>query len=351
MIRQTYELINLNKIENNVKTIINSTKEYKYHIAVVKANCYSLGIKCIKSILLGGANYLAVSSLDEALKVRKITNTKILVLEPIDIKYIDKAYKNNITLTISSLEYLNKIKNKTFTCHIKINTGMNRLGINNKDEFNKVYEIINNSNIKLEGIYTHIYKSSDKILTEKQFKEFENIIQDIDLSKIEIIHIPNSETLTNYKKKDYVNGCRMGIIMYGFSNKLKLESVFTLKSKIIEIKHIKKDDTIGYDGKYKANKDEYIGVVPIGYADGIIRQNTGRYVYINDKKYKIIGNICMDMLFILIDENIKINDEVLIIKDNNHINEIARHLNTINYEIMCNISRRVDRKYIYNKTL
>ena len=346
MIRKTYELINLKKIENNVKTIINSSKNYKYHIAVVKANCYGLGIKCIKSILLGGANYLAVSSLEEALKIRKLTNTRILVLEPIDIKYIDKAKQNNITLTISSLEYLEKIKVKEFTCHLKINTGMNRLGISSREELNKVYKIIKESNIILEGIYTHIYKSSDSILTEKQFKRFENITKNINLNEFEIVHIPNSETITNYKKKNYVNGCRMGIIMYGFDNNLDLESVFTLKSRIIEIKHIKKDDTVGYDGNYKATKDELIGIVPIGYADGIIRRNTGRYVYINNNKYQIVGNICMDMLFVLIDKNVKLNDEVLIIKDNNHINEIAEYLSTINYEVMCDISTRVTRKYI-----
>lgn len=346
MMRQTYELINLKVLENNIKTIVNSSKEYKYHIAVVKANCYGLGIKCVKNILLGGANYLAVSSLDEALKVRKITNTRILVLEPIDTKYINIANKNNITLTISSLEYLNKVKNKSFTCHLKINTGMNRLGIGTKEELNKIYEIINKSNIKIEGIYTHIYKSTDPTLTENQFKRFENITSDIDLSKIEIVHIPNSDTITNYKKKDYVNGCRMGIIMYGFNNKLKLNSVFTLKSKIIEIKEIKKDETVGYDGKYKADKDEYIGIVPIGYADGIIRKNTGRFVYINNNRYKIVGNICMDMLFVLIDKTVKVNDTVEIIKDNQHINEIAEHLETINYEVMCDVSSRVDRKYI-----
>ena len=346
MIRKTYELINLKKLENNVRTIVNSSNNYKYHIAVVKANCYGLGIKSVKSILLGGANYLAVSSLEEALKIRKITNTRILVLEPIDTKYIDKAYKNNITLTISSLEYLNKVKNKEFTCHLKINTGMNRLGISSNKELNEVYKIIKESNIKLEGIYTHIYKSSDKETTEKQFKCFESITKDIDLNEFEIVHIPNSETITNYKKKDYVNGCRMGIIMYGFSNNLNLESVFTLKSKIIEIKHIKTGDTVGYDGNYKTTKEELIGIIPIGYADGIIRKNTGRYVYINNNRYQIVGNICMDMLFVLIDENVKLNDEVLIIKDNNHINEIASYLDTINYEVMCSISNRVNRKYI-----
>lgn len=348
MIRETYELINLKKLENNVRTIVHYSSNYKYHIAVVKADCYGLGIKCIESILKGGANYLAVSSLDEALKVRKITIERILVLEPIDINYIDLAIQNNITLTISSLDYLEKIKDKKFTCHIKINTGMNRLGINTCYELNKVYNIIMNSNIKLEGIYTHLYKADDENITNEQFKVFEHITKDIDLSKIEIVHIPNSKYITTYKKKEYVNGCRMGIIMYGFSDKLNLDSVFSLKSKIIEIKHIKNGESVGYDGEYTATKDEIIGIVPIGYRDGIIRHNTGRYVYINNNPYKIIGNICMDMLFILIDNTIHVNDVVNVIKDNDHINEIASYLDTINYEVMCSISDRVDRKYIEN---
>ena len=345
MIRQTYEEINLKALESNVKSIISQSSEYKYHIGVVKANCYGLGLKCIKSIIKGGANYLAVSSLEEALSIRKITNEKILILEPINPKYISLARKNNITLTISSLEYLNNVKDQEFTCHIKINTGMNRLGINSKEEFDKVYNIIMNSNITLEGIYTHIYKASDSKCTNNQFKKFEYITSDIDLNTIPIVHIPNSETIFNYKKKPYINGCRMGIIMYGFSNDIKLNSVFSLISKVIEIKHIHSGDTVGYDGKYTASGDESIAVLPIGYADGILRHNSGRNVYINGKEYKIVGNICMDMLFVKVDDNIKVNDEAYIIKDNDHINQIASYLDTINYEVMCSISDRVVREY------
>lgn len=345
MIRQTYEEINLKALESNVKSIISQSSEYKYHIGVVKANCYGLGLKCIKSIIKGGANYLAVSSLEEALSIRKITKEKILILEPINPKYISLARENNITLTISSLEYLNNVKDQEFTCHIKINTGMNRLGINSKEEFDEVYNIIMNSNITLEGIYTHIYKASDSKCTNNQFKKFEYITSDIDLNTIPIVHIPNSETIFNYKKKPYINGCRMGIIMYGFSNDIKLNSVFSLISKVIEIKHIHSGDTVGYDGKYTASGDESIAVLPIGYADGILRHNSGRNVYINGKEYKIVGNICMDMLFVKVDDNIKVNDEAYIIKDNDHINQIASYLDTINYEVMCSISDRVVREY------
>lgn len=345
MIRQTYEEINLKALESNVKSIISQSSEYKYHIGVVKANCYGLGLKCIKSIIKGGANYLAVSSLEEALSIRKITKEKILILEPINPKYISLARENNITLTISSLEYLNNVKAQEFTCHIKINTGMNRLGINSKEEFDEVYNIIMNSNITLEGIYTHIYKASDSKCTNNQFKKFEYITSDIDLNTIPIVHIPNSETIFNYKKKPYINGCRMGIIMYGFSNDIKLNSVFSLISKVIEIKHIHSGDTVGYDGKYTATGDESIAVLPIGYADGILRHNSGRNVYINGKEYKIVGNICMDMLFVKVDDNVKVNDEAYIIKDNDHINQIASYLDTINYEVMCSISDRVVREY------
>ena len=345
MIRQTYEEINLKALESNVKSIISQSSEYKYHIGVVKANCYGLGLKCIKSIIKGGANYLAVSSLEEALSIRKITKEKILILEPINPKYISLAKENNITLTISSLEYLNNVKGQEFTCHIKINTGMNRLGINSKEEFDEVYNIIMNSNITLEGIYTHIYKASDSKCTNNQFKKFEYITSDIDLNTIPIVHIPNSETIFNYKKKPYINGCRMGIIMYGFSNDIKLNSVFSLISKVIEIKHIHSGDTVGYDGKYTATGDESIAVLPIGYADGILRHNSGRNVYINGKEYKIVGNICMDMLFVKVDDDVKVNDEAYIIKDNGHINQIASYLDTINYEVMCSISDRVVREY------
>ncbi|MGM9877047.1 MAG: alanine racemase [Bacilli bacterium] len=345
MIRQTYEEVYLKNIEYNVKTIIEYAKDYSYHIAVVKADCYALGIKAIKSIIKGGANYLAVSSLEEALKVRKITNLGILVLEPINTKYTDIAFKNNITLTISSLDYLKTIKDKKFKCHIKIDSNMNRLGINNSKELDEVISIINESNIELEGIYTHIYKASDINTTDEQFRKFEEITKNIDLSKIKIVHIPNSDTLVNYKKKDYINGHRMGIIMYGFNNKLKLKNTFSVISKVLNIKEIKKGQTVGYDGAYTANEDEIIAILPIGYADGITRNNTGRYVYIKDKKYKIVGNVCMDMLFILVDKSIKVGDIAYVIKDIEHTNEIARHINTINYEVMCNIGSRVERVY------
>lgn len=133
--------------------------------------------------------------------------------------------------------------------------------------------------------------------------------------------------------------------MYGFSEKIELQSPIKLYSEIVQIHNLKKGEVVGYNGIFKAKEDTRIGVVPIGYADGIIRKNTGRFVYINNNKYKIVGNVCMDMLFVEIDENVHLYDKVEILKDNEHIEEVAKYLETIPYEVLCEIGSRVPRIY------
>ena len=136
--------------------------------------------------------------------------------------------------------------------------------------------------------------------------------------------------------------------MYGFTSDkdLNLKSTFSLHSRVIQINNLKKGDKVGYNGIYVAEGNEKIAVVPIGYADGVIRKNTGRDVYINDKRFPIVGNICMDMLFVKIDDSVKVNDEVVLLKDINHIEEVADYLETIPYEVMCLVSKRVPRIYV-----
>ena len=345
MYRNTYAKINLDNIKSNVETIISNFNNYKYYIGVVKADTYGHnGNEVIKSIIDGGCNYLAVSSLDEAMEIRKDFSIPILCLGIIDTKYIDICIENNIDITIPSLNYFNEIKNKKVVCHIKIDTGMNRLGIKEKCELE---EIINTpSSINIKGIYTHIYNADDSITTNKQIDKFKEITSEIDLDNIEIVHIAQSDTLINYPKIDFCNGCRLGIIMYGLTDSnLELLDTIELCSEIIDIKHLKKDETVSYNGTYKATEDELIGIVSIGYADGVNRHLTGAYIYINDKKYKIIGNICMDMLMVKIDESVNIHDKVYIYKDINHIKYLSNYLDTIPYELICNISKRVPRIY------
>lgn len=351
MYRKTYKEINLKNIKYNVKTIINKYNNYKYYFGVVKANCYGSGIKSIPSIIEGGCNYLAVATLEEALEIRENKiDTPILCLGHIPSNYIYLCLENNITITINSLEYMLEITDmniKNLKVHLKINTGMNRLGISKEEDLITIVNLLKEKNANIEGLYTHIYEASNDAKTTKQIEVFTKMYNVVKHENIKIIHFQASEAMERYEKPEFVNGCRLGIIMYGFNevNNIKLKSTFKLYSEIIQIHELNSGDNIGYNGIYKADDTEIIGVVAIGYADGIIRKNTGRYVYINNKPYKIVGNICMDMLFIKIDDTIKLYDKVEIIKDNNHIKEIANYLNTIPYEIMCNISSRVPLVY------
>lgn len=354
--RNTYVNINLENIEENVRTIIKSYGKYKYYFGVVKADSYGhYSVKTVKSIIEGGCNYLAVSSLEEALTIRKkIKDIPILCLGYINPKYMNVCIQNNVTITITSQKQLEDILDRNLNnmymlkAHIKIDTGMNRLGIKEESELLKIVKLIRKNKIYIEGVFTHIFDAKNSESTEKQLDRFEYMINKASLQNVKILHAEASDALTKYSKRSFLNGCRLGIIMYGFTKDrhLKLNSTFSLCSEIIQIKEIKKGETVGYSGIYKAKKDEIIGIIPIGYADGITRNNTGRYVYINEKKYNIIGNICMDMLMVKIDTTVKEKDKVYILKDTKHIEEVAKYTGTIPYEIICLISKRVPRIYI-----
>lgn len=340
MYRNTYAEINLENLKYNIKEVIKNYK-YKYYFGVVKASCYGHGIDCIKTIIEAGCNYLAVSSLDEAMEIRKNYDIPILCLGIINENYLDICLKNNITITIPSLTYLKKVNVSNLKVHLKIDTGMNRLGLKTRKEIEEALKLIKEKNLILEGIFTHLYKAEDIKVKEKQVNLFYELIKDIEAP---IIHVGASEGL-NYNFNSKINGCRLGIIMYGFSSFLNLKSTFTLHSEIIDIKELKKGEVVSYNGNYKALKDEKIGIVSIGYADGVQRKYSGCFIYINNKKYKIVGNICMDMLMVVVDDTVSIHDKVDILKDNEHIKYISEYINTIPYEIICDIGKRVPRVY------
>lgn len=349
--RNTYLEINLKALEKNIKRLIRMFGDYDYHFGVVKADCYGQsGIKSIKAIIKGGCNYLAVATLDEALDIRKKLDIPILCLGVVSSQYIETCVQNNITITVNSLEYLKEIieeEPEDLKVHLKINTGMNRLGISDNKEVLESIRLMKDNQIELEGIYTHIYDASNEARYLEQIEKFKNAVKGIDLGQIPIIHISASEALVKYEKLDFVNGCRFGIIMYGFteSEDILLESTAKLVSEVVQIHSLKSGDTVGYDGAFKVNEEMKVAVVSIGYADGVIRKNTGRNVYINDKPYEIIGNICMDMLFVKIDDDVHLHDQVDILRDNEHIKEVAKYLDTIPYEVLCLIGKRVPRVY------
>ena len=190
MYRKTYIEINLDSLCHNIKNIVNTFNNYKYYIGVIKGNAYGHGEYISKYITQCGINYLAVSTLEEAINTRKYVDKDfpILCLQPISLEYINEIIKNNITICISNIEYFNKLKElklkKTIKFHLKLNTGMNRLGISNIDEVNQIFND-ENENLEFEGIFTHLCTNGvyDN-LYDKQVKKFKELTSEIDLSKI-----------------------------------------------------------------------------------------------------------------------------------------------------------------------
>lgn len=353
--RNTYMEVDLKALKENVKKIIRANSEYKYYIGVVKADCYGQGDGYpAKAIVEAGCNYLAVATLDEGLVIRrKIKDIPILCLGIIPYDYIDACKLNDITVTIPSLEYIKELEENDIDCselkvHLKVNTGMNRLGMNTAEDVKEAIKKAKKMHMIIEGIYTHLYNAENEAIYDMQTQKFKEIIEKADAKNIPIIHMSASEGLMDYEKEDFVNGCRLGIVMYGFTDhqEFNLKTTARLISEVEQIHELKKGETVGYGGTYEAKEDgEKIAVVPIGYADGVIRKNKGRNVYINDKEYEIVGNICMDMLFVKIDDDVKLHDKVFILKDNKHILEVSNYLDTIPYEVLCEVGKRVKRVY------
>ena len=225
MYRNTYALIDIDILKNNIKTIKKEYSDYEYYFGVVKGNAYGHGDYIVNGLIEAGINYLAVSSLEEALSIREYNKEiSILVLEPININFLDICIENNITITLCDYKYYKELikymELSNLKIHLKIDSGMNRLGLNNKDYIN---EIVNDNKVNIEGIYTHFATSGyiDK-QWDNQVEKFKYLTSDIDLSKIKIVHLGRSNTLTTHKKLSFCNGIRLGIVMYGFNNKINL---------------------------------------------------------------------------------------------------------------------------------
>lgn len=367
--RNTYALINLKNLENNIKEIIKNYS-YEYYFGVVKANAYGHGLETIKVMEKSGINYFCVSSLEEAIEVRKLTKKPILCFGPVNKDDLTIAEKNNITLTIISNDYFKELLsvNPKIKVHLKINSGMNRFGIKDKKEVLDIVNEINKSNMELEGIYTHFATSGvSDIYYDMQVSNFEELTSLINLKEIPIVHLFNSISTARHKKLAYANGIRLGLMMYGFSykmniskltklkrkifyknisetmltNNLNLKKVLSLHSEVVNINKLTKGDFVGYGAKHIAIDNELIAIVSIGHADGITE--CYKKVLINKKIYPIVA-ICMDYIMVKVDDNVKVHDKVDIICDElvvgrDIINDSPHHL-------LVSISNRVPRKEV-----
>lgn len=367
--RNTYALINISNLENNIKEIIKNYS-YEYYFGVIKANCYGHGIDLVKVMEKNGINYFCTATLEEAIEARKHTKMPILCFGYISTNDLDLAIKNNITISIISYEYFKELlkANPKIKVHLKINSGMNRFGIKNKDEVLEIVNKLSKTNMELEGIYTHFATSGvSDIYYDKQVNNFEEITSLINLKDIKIVHLFNSISTVRHKKLPYANGIRFGLLLWGFSykmniskltklhrlisfhnisptmltNNLNLKKVLSLYSEVVNINKLNKGDFVGYGAKYIAKENELIAVVSIGHADGIT--SCYKNVLINNKKYPIVA-ICMDYIMVKVDNTIKVHDKVALICD-----ELVLGRNITGdsiHHLLVSLSNRIPRKEV-----
>ncbi|MBU1142266.1 MAG: alanine racemase [Firmicutes bacterium] len=349
--RPTWAEINLDSLWHNY-TFAKESVPGKEVIPVIKANAYGHGaIEIFKFLYKKGVRFFAVSLLEEALELKAIhQDASILMMGPILEKDLEIAAINQIEFTIyDSHLYEAVLQSKLeLIIHLKIDTGMSRYGmVEPKMIIESVDKLQTKKNIDLKGIFTHFATANEnEMFYMKQLEKFKAIMSQLKV-KPEMIHISNSSSTFKYEKDfDFTTHVRLGISLYGLSldnPKPNIKPVMSLKSKVVQIKELHQGESVGYGASYTAKSNEYIAILPIGYADGFIRKNKTGTIEIKQKAYKIVGIICMDACFVKVDETIQVGDIATIFGGMISIDDIALRLKTINYEVATSISYRVPR--------
>lgn len=364
--RPTKAVINLSAIQNNIKNLRKHLHSSVDIIAVVKANAYGHGdVQVAKAALVAGATMLAVATPEEALHLREsIKETPILILGAVPVSFAPYAANANITLTVFSTKWIHEasLTSKEYAhplkVHVKVDSGMGRIGVRTEKELKAVYDaIIMANNIEVDGIFTH-FATADEENTKQydhQLEVFKELVASLPV-KPRLVHAANTAA-TLIKEGVQFDAVRFGISMYGLAPStfvekrlpFPLEPALALESELVHVKKVTKGDTVSYGGTYVAQQDEWIGTMPIGYADGVIRGLSGQEVLIDGKRASIVGRICMDQLMIKLPREMQVGEKVVLLgkqqQDEIRIQEWADRLHTIVYEVPCMLSSRIPRVY------
>jgi len=325
---------------------------------VVKANAYGHGIEwTVKVAESFGVNWFAVASVDEALSVRKFSpESKILLLSEPSVSQIDKILENKIDLTVYNEIFIQELINSglPFNVHLKIDTGMHRVGCE-PDKFGTLFSLIENSDINLRGVCTHFPVSdTNSESTNNSIALFKEIISNVDVSNL-LVHVDNSAS-TFFNIDNTFNMSRVGLAAYGtyVSNenvKHELKPIMEIKTRVSNLQKRKAGETVSYGKALKLEKDSVIATAPIGYGDGYPWNSfpDGK-VIVKNTFCKLVGRVTMDqILFDVTDLNVEIDDEVVILGKSEDssleitVSDIASWNRTIEWEILTNMSKRLER--------
>ena len=367
--------INLDAISNNIKEIQKNISKDTEIMAVVKADAYGHGAIEVSRILIeNGVQRLAVAILDEGKQLREEGfNVPILILGYTPAEQAGELVSYDLIQTVFSFEMAKAIsdsavkQNKKAKIHLKIDTGMSRIGFKpDKESIKTIKEINQLPNINIEGIFTHFSSAdeADTSFTQQQFSIFNVFIKALEEEglKIPVKHCSNSAGFM-LDEKMHMNLIRPGIIIYGLypsnevnKEKIHLKPAMSLKSQVVFVKEVEENTPVSYGRKFITSKKTKVATIPVGYADGYSRRlsSSGR-VLINGEYAPIIGNICMDQFMVDVSHisDVEVGTEVVLIgqQGQNSISaeEIADIIGTINYEVVCMVGKRIPRLYIENK--
>ncbi len=356
--------VKLEAIQNNynhIKSLVGDARV----MAVVKADAYGHGAcEIAQKLEKLGCSDFAVACLSEAQELR-IAGIKgnILILGPTDAKLINEVIEGNFIQTIDSLDYAKALaKRGRVRVHIKVDTGMSRLGIYCHSESyispcaDEISSIASLENISIEGIFTHFADSDGEgeQFTRWQYKMFTALLSELESRNINVgtRHCCNSAATIRYPEM-HLDMVRAGIILYGLmpSENIKDENIrpaMRLSARVCAVHTLKAGDCVSYGCGYRAKCDTRVAVIAIGYADGFSRVYSGKeLIRINGKSFATVGRICMDMCMVDIglDFECSVRDEAVIFESSEDIDKLASALGTINYEILCSLKHRVKLEY------
>lgn len=368
--RPTWAEIDLKAVEHNFKQVRKVSGRNIKVMAVVKANAYGHGTVEVSRVLERlGVDYLGVATTDEALRLRDHgIKAPILILGHVLPTEVKTAIERGITLTISSDELTSAIKKATSDgkkkarVHIKIDTGMGRIGVWHEEAMHFIKNLAGAGNIIVEGIYTHFSSvGRDDFFTAYQFESFEKVLSKLESFDINIPlkHTANSIATVDMKHS-HLNLVRPGLVIYGmypkasFQKIINLKPAMALKTKIVFIKDTPPGRSISYGRTYVTQKHTKIATLPIGYADGYARSLSNKAeVLVRGRRAPVVGKVTMDQTMIDVGhiKDVKVGDEVVLIgrqgRDEIRAEKLARLAGTIAYETVCSISNRVPRIYKY----
>ncbi|MBF8807300.1 MAG: alanine racemase [Enterococcus lacertideformus] len=365
--RPTKVIIHTKAITENVKNEIARLPKGKELFAVVKANGYGHGaVKTAEAAVAGGATGFCVSNLDEGVELRDAGFTQpILVLNMIPFDALTLAIIHDLSVTVGNREWLKKavdhLKDHSLkhalSLHIKVDTGMGRIGFLTSEEVKEVISIIQESDVvEWEGIYTHFSTADQAYETywRKQQQRFVEVLETLSVLP-RYIHVSNSATALWHDER-MGNMIRFGVAMYGLNPSdhaltvpYPLTPALELVSELIQVKELAKGEGIGYGETYITDKPEWIGTIPIGYADGWLRKMQGFSVLVENTLCEIVGRVCMDQIMVRLPHEFPLGTKVILIGKNEEkeitMQAVADQIGTIHYEVACILGTRIPREY------